>query len=151
MNEELKPCPFCGRKIELHHETEGSYADKHRFPNGAWMFKHPFGETGNWNKCLGRNVNFQWFQSEQEAIDAWNTRADGWIKIEDALPELGPDYNYEYGDNRENEVLIKLAESKRVFIAHLSPNGYWWIDVYRAHLSHKDVTHWMPLPQPPKD
>lgn len=71
MESELKPCPYCGKELKLKHETQGWASEK---PDGAWSIDHgPFDEDDS--RCIGRNVNFQWFKTRREAVEACNRRA----------------------------------------------------------------------------
>jgi hypothetical protein len=56
----LKPCPFCGGVAELHER----YGDCGSLP--AWY------EVA----CFNPSCNFGCGDTEQEAVDGWNTRAD---------------------------------------------------------------------------
>ena len=74
MNSELKPCPFCGNEAEL------------RFFNNGSSFSYRV-ECLNCTAMVGRrfeeystNRTF-WFGIKQEAIDAWNTRAERTCKM----------------------------------------------------------------------
>lgn len=65
MNEELKPCPFCGGKGEI-----GIADIDVPFFYSVWCentFKSCTASTPDWSG---------WHLSEQEAIEAWNRRAD---------------------------------------------------------------------------
>jgi len=54
MSENLKPCPFCGAKAEiLHYENDGYLPEC--------------------TKCCG--MVEKWFNTPEEAISAWNRRA----------------------------------------------------------------------------
>lgn len=48
---ELKPCPFCGEKMPPHDDT-------------------------SWVRCYGCGAETGWRPTGDEAITAWNTRAD---------------------------------------------------------------------------
>ena len=56
MNEKLKPCPFCGSKAKmiLHMEFGNAYI-----------------QCLNTEEC---GIRQEWFDSEKEAIEAWNRR-----------------------------------------------------------------------------
>jgi len=58
-----------------------------------------------------------------------------WIKVSDSLPKrpspAGQCASY------------LVTNGKHVCIARYTSNGYWW--------DWSDVTHWMPLPQPPTE
>ena len=62
-----------------------------------------------------------------------NNVGDKWIPVTERLPEAWTDVLAAYDD-------------KTVSIDAISDNGTW----YSSYTSTKDVTHWMPLPEPPK-
>jgi Lar family restriction alleviation protein len=81
---ELKPCPYCGSKAELREH----WGDCSRHP--SWY------EVECTNPDCGRCQD-----TEQEAIDAWNTRADADAYIERIEKE-----------NADLRELIKFVEFK---------------------------------------
>ena len=63
-----------------------------------------------------------------------------WISVEDCLPEKG-------------QRVIGFGEEVGVFssIIHLNVDGVWKFSDSNAIVSFCDfITHWMPLPEPPK-
>jgi hypothetical protein len=57
-----------------------------------------------------------------------------WIDVKDRLPE------------KENEYLVfGINVTTLNFI-----EGEWYSDVFNAIIDKKLITHWMPLPEPPK-
>ena len=60
-----------------------------------------------------------------------------WIPVEDRLPE-----------NIANRVLVVCERSNGVFYAHYEKP--FWINLETDKPFISTVTHWMPLPQPPK-
>ena len=56
MNNKLKPCPFCGAEAEVH---------KNVFAEG----------TVYTVECISCSCGLDWFDTEEEAIEAWNRRA----------------------------------------------------------------------------
>ena len=61
---ELKPCPFCGNKfIEIMHCHTPAVDPKRRLP----YFPIGCSECGAWIECES---------TEEEAIEAWNRRAE---------------------------------------------------------------------------
>ncbi len=57
---ELKPCPFCGDTYIRPHVTKG-----HKYTIGC-----------NTVNCVGLHCEGKLFNSEAEAIEAWNRRAE---------------------------------------------------------------------------
>lgn len=68
MTSELKPCPFCGGEAKLwsHHYAEEDLTLWQVRCNRDFLRK----------KCY-MNDSFVTFDTEEEAIEAWNTRAEG--------------------------------------------------------------------------
>ena len=65
-----------------------------------------------------------------------------WISVEDRLPELG------------KEVIVS-AKDKYVDIDQLADNGeggyYWWKNERVIFCEEDKITHWMPIPELPKE
>ena len=55
----LKPCPFCGKKPIMCNNKNGFY----------------FVTCPNYGCVIGYN-NYLWFETEEKAAAAWNTRAE---------------------------------------------------------------------------
>ncbi len=68
---------------------------------------------------------------EQETISVASPK---WISVKDRLPEPG-------------SYVLVFTDDHCDYTAHY--DGYWWLSGKPA-LSYK-VTHWMPLPEPPKE
>lgn len=112
MSKELRECPFCGEdhaKIESH-------------PQRFWAECHSCGTQGSTKL------------TKQEAIAAWNTRADGWQDAKTNPPEL------------YKVVLVQGGT------AMLRPRG--WVTGMEEPMFECpilwEVTHWMDLPTPPE-
>lgn len=58
-----------------------------------------------------------------------------WIKTKDQLPDEPDDYLV-FGMG-----LVSTLEFR---------SGKWWSDVHMQFVDSKKITHWMPLPEPPK-
>lgn len=56
VNDELKPCPFCGGEADLFNGIDGAWS--------TWIIECDCG------------IEMR-FLSKEEAIEAWNTRAEG--------------------------------------------------------------------------
>jgi hypothetical protein len=69
-------------------------------------------------------------------------KPDGWISVKDRLPEIGVD------------VLISYGRLPFYHLAFLTHNGdIQWFNGNHSNIEYSldDVTHWMPLPAPPKE
>ena len=68
-----------------------------------------------------------------------------WIDVNERLPE---DNNPEYYQT----VILALKNKKVVAGCYRTQDGEWWGDVIDGVYSNitSEVTHWMPLPEPPK-
>ena len=73
-----------------------------------------------------------------------------WIPVTERLPEN--DYGKHWKERRH--YLVRFNPSGLMCVAHYGYKEYdWWIDEHDCVLSatnYKEVTHWMPLPEPPK-
>lgn len=124
---ELKPCPCCGEK----------YIQS--FP--------PIKGYGWYVECIECYLSIfrctdPPIHSQEAAEEAWNTRSDGWISVEDRLPV----------DNKIVLVYCEYADMTMGFDE--VENGEWigaktWAEL----LPSSEVctpTHWQPLPEAPK-
>ena len=61
----LLPCPFCGGKAECYQDEDG-----------YWQVNCKSGWLGLTQKCPGDSCIGYSYDTEAEAVEAWNTRAD---------------------------------------------------------------------------
>ena len=74
-----------------------------------------------------------------------------WISVNEKLPEN--DYNKHWKDRKRYLVITKPTGLMQVAEFGCKEHG-WWIDSHDCVMSaanFKKVTHWMPLPEPPKE
>lgn len=73
---------------------------------------------------------------------------DRWIRVEDEMPPMAG-----YQDGTTDRVLVYMqkpfAPRRVVAFGEWSEDGFRWYFDDRAEKSHR-VSHWMPLPEPPK-
>ena len=77
-------------------------------------------------------------------------RRSGWIKTEDRLPEKGVDVLVYIPTNAYINSTVDMAELIEIeysgnVLTWLRADGHNYCDVEK-----NEVTHWMPLPEPPK-
>ena len=77
-NERILPCPFCGKEAHSFHIPENTPEEMSTHPD--WRWRNP----GMWvigcdtEGCMGDfNHMTMIFLREEDAIKAWNTRAEG--------------------------------------------------------------------------
>jgi len=126
--QELLPCPFCGEEAEV--ERLGTSRASMVVVCSSCGAKVECGAT-----CLSNSI--------------WNTRqlpdqasaGDGWISVEDRLPEI------------EQDVLIAYSKKNRSVVGKRRSSvqkGDYFVTV-AWNVGAGDVTHWRPIPNPPSD
>jgi hypothetical protein len=152
MSEELKPCPLCGDNPYVSAQVQG-YGPRVMCQN------HKCSMDGSYN------------------VDAWNTRhitldqakrvlaeagmgADGWISVDDRLPEAGV-YVLVYGPEEQEiagytekvEDCFDVVGHDAGFISRCGvafPGRTFGSPEY-IQPAHGQPTHWQPLPPPPQN
>lgn len=113
MNEELKPCPFCGEQPEVI-KTEGRYVEY------IVSCTNIFNEDGS--GCPVEPCCTTYFYEESKAIAAWNTRVDLqrqalvesierrlWLRMNDHLLGMEPDFDDSIvGFNQAQDIMREL-------------------------------------------
>ena len=121
----LRNCPFCGEKAEV------------RISLGRDIVSC----TNCHAEMVGSYINID------SLIEEWNTRespiVNRWIPCSERLPES------------EREVLVYVKgdfDNSIPFIttAYRNSEGDWQSD-YDGEVIDSKITHWMPLPEPPKE
>ena len=67
-----------------------------------------------------------------------------WISVKDRLPDKNGEYLCRW---------INKSVSDAEYESTFGSFGYWfdfWEDEYKDWISYEGITHWMPLPEPPK-
>jgi Lar family restriction alleviation protein len=103
----LKPCPFCGSDDVIFEGIPGCVSVVCEI-------------------CECVKVGYD---NHEQAIQAWNQRADGWISVDERLPE------------HNTSVLVYRPRMHQKI--HLTQ---WWQGDEKKYMN---VTHWQPLPAPP--
>lgn len=128
---ELKPCPFCG---------------------GEAGFQYGYFNSDVYVRCNECRACSEVRVSEKAAIAAWNRRADGWIPVSERLPNVPEKKDGKYNFNKclvTNGKFISIAY--RDMVAYpLKDYEEWIFQDICFDINDHDVTHWMPLPEPPK-
>lgn len=116
---ELKSCPHCngnGRIVSV----SGFKSDRYRAV------------------CEECGASTRECETEQEAVSAWNMRADGWISVKDRLPEPN---------------VIVLCFTNKGYVDTDSFGRYSKVFLKCDDMEGKvgQVIAWMPMPEPPKE
>lgn len=90
-------------------------------------------------ELLDRFVYDEWYGNGDiaEKLISNGVTVQEWISVDDRLPE-----------NIANRVLVVCERSNGVFYAHYEKP--FWINLETDKPFISTVTHWMPLPEPPK-
>lgn len=136
---ELKSCPFCDGEASIVTEP---------VPIIMWN-DVPYDSLVH---CIGCQVSQSGWAPKQQVIDEWNTRFyNKWISVEDGLPK--EECNVLFYVPSQAALIIRvgyiISEEHRGEL----PDGikaFWFVDdSENTAYAEKDVTHWMPLPEPP--
>lgn len=121
---ELKSCPHCngsGRIVSV----SGFKSDRYRVA------------------CEECGASTCYHDTEQEAVSAWNRRADGWIPVGERLPMESGTYVC--------LTRIKTCMTLPYSAKHKKFNAVDSISEQLADSCSINVTHWQPLPEPKKE
>ena len=105
-------------------------------------------ETGQYEYIEKAKTQAEYNEQRKAVIQKLGAIEDenGWVSVEDRLPkqECGEDWF------APDSYILCATKDKKVFVASYShQNKYFW---YRDSLHPlKDITHWQPLPEPPKE
>ena len=69
----------------------------------------------------------------------YNEFQSRWIPVSERIPEDGSDILVYCDDGKETRI-----------VACNYGNGVWFDCVFNTVMVYKNITHWMPLPKPPK-
>jgi hypothetical protein len=98
------------------------------------------------SKCEKDKCNICEFDMYRQGI----LKKDKWISVEEKLPIN----DYEKHWKNRNHYLVFTQPCEIMFVATYGyKNNDWWCDMNNFVLDEKNwstVTHWMPLPTPPK-
>lgn len=118
--EKLKPCPFCGCE------------DLFFYPDGDME-----GHTIMGNHFDGCFIGTFGYETEGDAINAWNQRANQWVNCSDSMPDMG------------HVVAAWGCDENPVMVYRVNwPNGPVFLD-YENDERISSITHWLKL-VPPK-
>ena len=115
----LKPCPFCGGEAFC-------YVSGRIEPEMPDMF---------WVRCKNCDVVTKSYTTREKAIKKWNTRALGWIPVEEKLPE-----KFSIG------VEVTTKDLERNIARYAKPPMDMWISVYTGRTL--DVIAWKEPSEP---
>lgn len=74
----------------------------------------------------------------------------GWISVEDRLPKNDDDVLILSVDKQDNSRQINMSAYTYVTFGGQKLGQKYWASPYEDFDLHEIVTHWMPMPKPPK-
>lgn len=133
-------CEFCKR---FDFSTAKTEVDKHgaRLLTGICNTKFSENEQFNFCPVCGRRL-------KDNVVDM------KWISIKEKLPPLNQDVLVYYCGKKDwNKDLDGMAISDRYIFRITSSSEGWetWRNPFEYFGSNYEITHWMPLPEPPKE
>ncbi len=120
--------------------------------DAAWKLHNMLTEHGPLNGRQFSNLKGCFYEALKVAMRNYPVTPDSWISCSDRMPEMG-----------ERQCYALAADFKNNYPPHI-PNtqvgvyGDWfndgdptWVDGDGEDLYLKEVTHWIPLPEPPQE
>ena len=108
MTEELKPCPFCGGEGIV--DIREYWPDCKRYPETTYGS----GCSTNNCRCELSSDEYYW-ESEAEAITAWNTRAEDAPESFVPMEGICREFEYPKSDAPDKECPICHGDPKRLY------------------------------------
>nr|WP_248841495.1 DUF551 domain-containing protein [Escherichia coli] len=122
-----------------------------------------FGYVKGWNACRAamlhagnfrKNANSSTNNFREIAETSTNSPVtpDGWISCSDRMPEMGERQYYVLAADFKNNYPPSIPNTQvGVYGDWFNDGNPTWDDGDGEDLHLKEVTHWMPLPEPPKE
>lgn len=166
---DLEPCPFCGGEALVCDKTEQRWYSKKIYNPGRTYIRTIQTNRGSMHlydvsryivqckteKCIGRYL-CNYYKTKAGAIDAWNKRAENsktaapkstWNSVTTNLPKL-------CGMGCLLCITNRFGEKRVIegFTGYMKDGKFrWHTNQMDIDLSKWKITHWMPLPEPPKE
>lgn len=72
---------------------------------------------------------------------------DGWISVEDRLPDKDGEYIV-YAQDEFSSFSLRIWDRNVVVAGYYKFGKWFWTDAINEYEINEIVTHWMPLPEP---
>ncbi|EPD0053666.1 DUF551 domain-containing protein [Escherichia coli] len=107
-------------------------------------------QSGNFRESKNSSTNN--FRKIPEASTSSPVTPDGWISCSDRMPEMGERQYYVLAADFKNNYPPSIPNTQvGVYGDWFNDGNPTWDDGDGEDLHLKEVTHWMPLPEPPKE
>jgi hypothetical protein len=135
----MKWIPYKNKKLRPKESGEyivRYYEDRIRAVRNVCMLTYDISESG-----------FMSEHNDYYDLEWLDESADEWISVEDELP-IGHDNE----DCVTDQVIVTVSYNKSTFVstAYMKLNVWYWWESRKEMKTGFDITHWMPLPEAPK-
>ncbi|HBB9134128.1 DUF551 domain-containing protein [Escherichia coli] len=106
--------------------------------DAAWKLRNMLTEHGPLNGRQFNNLKGCFYEALKVAMRNYPVTPDGWISCSERMPKG-------YAD-------VLVTDGEHVEVKWWDESGYWnsWTELNSDILAH-EITHWMPLPEPPQE
>ena len=87
----------------------------------------------------------------RKTVDELNANAPKWIPVTERLPEVGKEVLiYAVGKDDDFSSVIAITDRMIFRLFPASDGVETWSSPWQYFMTNYEITHWMPLPEPPK-
>ncbi|EPM5528927.1 DUF551 domain-containing protein, partial [Escherichia coli] len=115
-----------------------------------WCHRAAMLQAGNFRENKGSSTNN--FREISETSTNYPVTPDGWISCSERMPEMGERQCYVLAADFKNNYPPNIPNTQvGVYGDWFNDGNPTWDDGDGEDLYLKEVTHWMPLPEPPQE
>lgn len=120
--------------------------------DAAWKLRNMLTEHGPLNGRQFNNLKGCFYEALKVAMRNYPVTPDGWISCSERMPEMGERQCYVLAADFKNNYPPNIPNTQvGVYGDWFNDGNPTWDDGDGEDLYLKEVTHWMPLPEPPQE